>query len=152
LDAAQPELVAEEISDVTGIPRDQVIFASAKLGQGTDEILEAVVNRVPPPHGDPSQPLRALIFDSHYDSYRGVITYVRVAAAELRPGPGPGMRTPARPHGGDGAGGFPPRPRPAEKLSAGEVGYVTAAIKNVVDARVGDTVTAAEHGASKPLP
>src|SRR5256885_6975461 len=77
LDAAQPEMVAEEISDVTGISRDQVIFASAKLGVGTDEILEAVVNRVPPPRGDPSKPLRAPLFHSHYEPYRAVITYVR---------------------------------------------------------------------------
>src|SRR5438067_11466315 len=85
LDAAQPEMVAEEISDVTGIPGDQVIFASAKLGIGTDDILEAVVNRVPPPRGDPSKPLRALIFDSYYDAYRGVITYVRVVDGEIVP-------------------------------------------------------------------
>ena len=85
LDAAQPEMVAEEISDVTGIPRDQVIFASAKQGVGTEEILEAVIARVPPPRGDPSKPLRALIFDSYYDIYRGVITYVRVVDGEIIP-------------------------------------------------------------------
>src|SRR5947199_4496020 len=152
LDAAQPELVAEEIANVTGIPREQVIFPSAKLGKGTDEILEAVVNRVPPPRGDPKAPLRALIFDSHYDTYRGVITYVRVVDGEILPRTRIWMMNTDKVHEVDEVGWFAPRPRAAEKLMAGEVGYVTAAIKNVIDARVGDTVTTAEHGAKKPLP
>ncbi len=152
LDAAQPELVAEEINDVTGIPRDQVIFASAKLGIGTEEILEAVVKRVPPPHGDPTKPLRALIFDSHYDAYRGVITYVRVVDGEIIPRTRIRMMNTGKVHEVDEVGWFAPRPRPAAKLTAGEVGYVTAAIKNVVDARVGDTVTSADHPAAAPLP
>jgi len=152
LDAAQPELVAEEISDVTGIPRDQVIFASAKLGVGTQEILEAVIAKVPPPHGDPTAPLRALIFDSHYDTYRGVITYVRVVDGEIIPRTRVRMMNTDKVHEVDEVGWFAPRPRPAPKLSAGEVGYVTAAIKNVVDARVGDTITTAEGGAAAPLP
>src|SRR5213075_2897153 len=152
LDAAQPEMVAEEISDVTGIPRDQVIFASAKLGVGTDDILEAVVNRVPHPRGDPSKPLRALNFDSHYDSYRGVITYVRVVDGEIIPRTRVRMMNTGKVHEVDEVGWFAPRPTEAEKLTAGEVGYVTAAIKNVVDARVGDTITTAEHGATGPLP
>src|SRR5947209_6593625 len=152
LDAAQPEMVAEEISDVTGIPRDQVVFASAKLGVGTDEILEAVVNRVPPPHGDPSRPLRALIFDSHYDTYRGVITDVRVVDGEIIPRTKVRMMNTGKVHEVDEVGWFAPAPRAAERLSAGEVGYVTAAIKNVVDARVGDTITTSENGATAPLP
>src|SRR5947199_69223 len=152
LDAAQPELVAEEIADVTGIPREQVIFASAKLGKGTDEILEAVVNRVPPPRGDPLKPLRARIFDSHYDTYRGVITYVRVVDGEILPRARIRMMNTGKVHEVDEVGWFAPRPRPADRLTAGEVGYVTAAIKNVVDARVGDTITTAEHGATAPLP
>ena len=152
LDAAQPELVAEEINDVTGIPRDQVIFASAKMGIGTEEILEAVVKRVPPPHGDPTKPLRALIFDSHYDTYRGVITYVRVVDGEIIPRTKIRMMNTGKVHEVDEVGWFAPRPRPAEKLTAGEVGYVTAAIKNVVDARVGDTVTSADRPAAAPLP
>ena len=152
LDAAQPEMVAEEISDVTGIPRDQVVFASAKLGVGTDDILEAVVNRVPPPHGDPSRPLRALIFDSHYDTYRGVITYVRVVDGEIIPRTKVRMMNTGKVHEVDEVGWFAPGPRAAERLSAGEVGYVTAAIKNVVDARVGDTITTSENGATAPLP
>jgi len=152
LDAAQPEMVAEEIADVTGLPRAEVIFASAKLGIGTQDILEAVIARVPPPRGDASAPLRALIFDSHYDTYRGVITYVRVVDGEILPRTRIRMMNTDKVHEVDEVGWFAPRPRAAEKLMAGEVGYVTAAIKNVIDARVGDTVTTAEHGAKKPLP
>src|SRR3982074_1894267 len=152
LDAAQPEMVAEEIADVTGIPREQVIFASAKQGIGTEEILEAVIARVPPPSGDPSKPLRALIFDSNYDIYRGVITYVRVVDGEIVPGTKVRMMNPAKVHDVDEVGWFAPPRRPVEKLTAGEVGYVIASIKNVVDARVGDTITTAEHGATEPLP
>jgi GTP-binding protein LepA len=152
LDAAQPELVAEEISDVTGIPREDVIFASAKQGIGTQDILEAVVAKVPPPHGDPSAPLRALIFDSHYDTYRGVITYVRVVDGEIKPRSKIRMMNTGKVHEVDEVGWFAPRPRPVDKLTAGEVGYVTAAIKNVIDARVGDTITTADNGASTALP
>ena len=152
LDAAQPEMVAEEIADVTGIPREQVIFASAKQGIGTQEILEAVIAMVPPPRGDPAAPLRALIFDSHYDTYRGVITYVRVVDGEIIPRTKIRMINTGKVHEVDEVGWFAPSPRPADKLTAGEVGYVTAAIKNVIDARVGDTITTAENGASSPLP
>ncbi len=152
LDAAQPEMVAEEISDVTGIPREQVIFASAKLGIGTQDILEAVISRVPPPRGDPEAPLRALVFDSYYDTYRGVITYVRVVDGEIAHGTRIRMMNTGKVHDVDEVGWFAPRPRPAEKLTAGEVGYVTAAIKNVVDARVGDTITTADNGAATALP
>jgi GTP-binding protein LepA len=152
LDAAQPEMVAEEIADVTGIPRDQVIFASAKQGIGTQDILEAVIARVPPPRGDLAAPLRALIFDSHYDTYRGVITYVRVVDGEIIPRAKIRMMNTGKVHEVDEVGWFAPGPRPADKLTAGEVGYVTAAIKNVIDARVGDTITTAEAGAASALP
>src|SRR5690349_18373965 len=152
LDAAQPDMVAEEIADITGLPRTNVIFASAKLGIGTEDILEAVIQRVPPPRGNPSAPLRALIFDSHYDIYRGVITYVRVVDGEIVPRTEIRMMNTGKVHEVDEVGWFAPRPRPAEKLTAGEVGYVIAAIKNVIDARVGDTVTSSEHGAKEPLP
>src|SRR5439155_20166946 len=140
------------LAAVAGISRAQVIFGSAKLGIGTEAILESVVNRVLPPRGDPSKPLRALIFDSHYDTYRGVITYVRVVDGEIVPRARIRMMNTDKVHEVDEVGWFAPRPRPAEKLTAGEVGYVTAAIKNVIDARVGDTVTTAERGAKKPLP
>jgi GTP-binding protein LepA len=152
LDAAQPEMVAEEIADVTGLPRSEVVFASAKLGIGTQDILEAVIARVPAPRGDASAPLRALIFDSHYDTYRGVITYVRVVDGEILPRTRIRMMNTDKVHEVDEVGWFAPGPRPAERLTAGEVGYVIAAVKNVIDARVGDTVTSAEHGATTPLP
>src|SRR5437870_7820943 len=152
LDAAQPEMVAEEIADVTGLPREDVIFASAKLGVGTQDILEAVIAKVPAPRGDRGAPLRALIFDSHYDTYRGVITYVRVVDGEIVPRTKIRMMNTGKVHEVDEVGWFAPRPRLAERLIAGEVGYVIAAVKNVTDARAGDTVTTVEGGASTPLP
>jgi GTP-binding protein LepA len=152
MDAAQPELVAGQITEVTGISREQVILASARTGEGVDRILEALVHIVPPPSGDPEAPLRALIFDSAYDTYRGVVTYVRVVDGVIRPGTRVRMMASGRVHEVDEVGWFQPRRRPGDELSAGEVGYFTAAIKNVVDARVGDTVTYAEKGAPAPLP
>jgi GTP-binding protein LepA len=150
--AAQPEEVAAQITDVTGIPRERIILASAKTGVGVDEILEAIVNEVPPPRGDVEAPLRALIFDSVYDSYRGVVTYVRLVDGLIQPGTRVRMMATDKIHEVDEVGWFQPRQRPGEVLSAGEVGYFTAAIKNVTDARVGDTVTYAARGAGAPLP
>jgi GTP-binding protein LepA len=152
LEAAQPELVAEEIVEVTGLDRSKVIFASAKQGLGTDEILEAVIREVPPPRGDPERPLRALIFDSHYDPYRGVIVYVRVVDGEIRPRTRVRMMNTGKVHEVDEVGWFTPGRMPGERLSAGDVGYFTAGIKNVTDARVGDTVTLYERPAAEPLP
>jgi GTP-binding protein LepA len=152
MDAAQPEVVAEQITEVTGIPREQIILASARTGEGVPAILEALVREVPPPHGDPDAPLRALIFDSSYDTYRGVVTYVRVVDGVVRPGIRVRMIATGKVHEVDEVGWFQPRRRPGDALSAGEVGYFTAAIKNVVDARVGDTVTYAERGSVSPLP
>ena len=152
LDAAQPELVAEEIAEVTGIAREQMIFASAKQGLGTEEILEAVVQGVPPPAGDRAAPLRALVFDSHYDPYRGVIVYVRVIDGRIAPGMRVRMMNTGAVHDVDEVGVFTPSMSAFEELSGGEVGYFTAAIKNVADARVGDTVTTASHAAGHPLP
>jgi GTP-binding protein LepA len=152
LDAAQPDLVADEIVEVTGIPKDRVIFASAKLGQGIGDILEAVVREVPPPRGEAEAPLRALIFDSHYDTYRGVIVYVRVVDGEIEPRARVRMMNTGVVHEVDEVGTFTPQMRPTDALRAGEVGYLTASIKNVKDARVGDTVTDAVHPAKQALP
>ncbi|MBJ7597002.1 translation elongation factor 4 [Candidatus Nephthysia bennettiae] len=152
LEAAQPELVAQEIVEVTGLDLSKVIFASAKQGVGTDEILEAIIREVPPPAGAPERPLRALIFDSHYDPYRGVIVYVRVVDGEIRPRTRVRMMNTGKVHEVDEVGWFTPGRMPGERLQAGDVGYFTAGIKNVTDARVGDTVTLFERSASEPLP
>jgi GTP-binding protein LepA len=152
LEAAQPELVAQEIVEVTGLDRSKVVFASAKQGLGTDEILEAVIREIPPPAGDPDQPLRALIFDSHYDPYRGVIVYVRVVDGEIGARTRVRMMNTGKVHEVDEVGWFTPGRQPGERLAAGDVGYFTAGIKNVTDARVGDTVTLFERPAVEPLP
>jgi GTP-binding protein LepA len=152
LDAAQPELVAQEIVEITGIDRSRVIFASAKLGIGIDEILEAVIEEVPPPAGSAEEPLRALIFDSHYDPYRGVIVYVRVVDGEIRPRTRVRLMNTQKVHEVDEVGWFTPGMHAGEVLRTGDVGYFTAAIKNVTDARVGDTVTTVSNPAHSPLP
>ena len=152
LDAAQPELVARQIVDVTGIPESKVIFASAKRGVGTEEILEAIVHEVPPPSGEHDAPLRALVFDSHYDTYRGVIVYIRIMEGEIRSGMRVRMMNTGSVHEVDEVGWFSPRMHATEALRVGEVGYFTAAIKNVRDARVGDTVTTDRGGAAEALP
>ena len=153
LDAAQPELVAEEIAEVTGILRERMILASAKEGIGTREILEAVVKAIPAPTGEVAAPLRGLVFDSHYDAYRGVIVYIRVVDGAIRPGMRVRMMNTDSVHEVDEVGVFAPAMRPFSELSSGEVGYFTAAIKNVADARVGDTVTSADRPAAvTPLP
>ena len=152
LPAAQPELVAAEIAEVTGLPASSVLFVSAKEAIGIREVLEAVIREVPPPRGSVAAPLRALIFDSHYDPYRGVYVYVRVVDGELAARTRVRLLNTASVHEVDEVGTFTPRPVAAASLSAGEVGYFTAAIKNVADARVGDTVTLAVGGASSPLP
>ena len=152
LPQADPELVRAEIEKVIGIDGDQAILASARLGTGTREILEAVVARVPPPTGDPAAPLRALIFDAKFDTYRGVVTYVRVLDGTLRPKMRIEMMQTAKSFEVDEVGIFRPMRTPIEELSAGEVGYLIANIRNVRDSRVGDTVTDAASPAREPLP
>ncbi len=151
LPAADPDRVAEEIEEVLAIDATEAIRASAKEGIGTKEILESIVRRVPPPTGDPERPLRALIFDSHFDAYLGVVAYVRVVDGAVTPG----MQIKAMASGKvfdvTGVGIFAPRMKAVERLGTGEVGYVTASVKTVGDARVGDTLTLAAHGATQPL-
>lgn len=152
LPGAHPEEVAQDVENVLGIPRDEVIFASAKEGIGVPEILEAIVERIPPPHGQRNQPARALIFDSHYDAYKGVIAYVRVVDGAFA--------TNSRVQFiGTGAhaevlelGVFRPRMNPLPGLEAGEVGYIATGLKSVDECQVGDTVTLAADPASTPLP
>ena len=152
LPQANPELVREEIEKVIGLPAESVIFASARQGIGTKEILEAVVREVPPPTGNPASALRALIFDAKFDAYRGVVTYVRVLEGTLRKGVRIEMMQTGKTFEADEVGIFRPERTPIDELAAGEVGYVIANIRNVRDSRVGDTVTDADRPASEPLP
>ena len=151
LPAADPDRVAEEIEEVLAIDATEAIRASAKEGIGTEEILESIVRRVPPPQGDPDKPLRALIFDSHFDAYLGVVAYVRVRDGEISAGTQIRAMASGKTFDVTGVGIFSPRMKPVEKLKTGEVGYITASVKTVGDCRVGDTLTLASHGATEPL-
>ena len=151
LPAADPDRVAEEIEEVLAIDATEAIRASAKEGVGTEEILESIVRRVPPPMGDPQKPLRALIFDSHFDAYLGVVAYVRVRDGEISAGTQIRAMATGKTFDVTGVGIFSPRMKPVDKLRTGEVGYITASVKTVGDCRVGDTLTLASHGATEPL-
>ncbi len=141
LPSADPERVKQEIEDVIGMPREEAILASAKEGIGTQEILEAIVKQVPPPKGNPDSPLRALVFDSHYDAYKGVIAYVRIIDGQLRTDERIVMMATGSTTDILEAGYFHPRLTPSATLTTGEVGYVATGFKNVKDCRVGDTIT-----------
>jgi GTP-binding protein LepA len=152
LASADPERVIGELEETLAIPRDEVILASAKEGTGVDAILEAIVARVPPPRGDAAGRLRALVFDSHYDPYKGVVAYVRVADGTLHDHERIRfMATEAESEILE-LGYFRPQPVPTRTLTAGEVGYVATGLKSIREARVGDTLTNAEHPASAALP
>ncbi len=152
LPAAQPDRVAQEIADLLGMPTDEMIRASAKEGIGIDEVLEAVIARVPPPRGDPNAPLRALIFDSHYDPYKGVIAYVRVMDGEVRLGQELHMMATGANAEPLEIGVFTPEMKPTGLLQTGEVGYIATGLKTVRECRVGDTITLAANPAPQPLP
>jgi GTP-binding protein LepA len=151
LPAAQPEMVAEEIDHVIGLPMDEVIFASAKEGKGVKEILESVVKHVPPPSGDGTKPLRALIFDSHYDAYKGVIAYVRVVDGEIKAGEQIQMMATQATAEAQEIGVFTPMALSTGGLGTGEVGYIATGLKVVRECQVGDTITSATRPASEPL-
>ncbi len=149
---ADPDGVAAQVERVLGVPRDHIILASAKEGIGTHEILEAIVQQVPPPSGNPDAPLRALVFDSKYDPYKGVIAYVRVVDGAVRsPQRLLMMMTGTRVEALE-VGVFKPALTPLRGLSTGEVGYIATGLKSVRDARVGDTVTLEERPAAEALP
>ena len=153
LPAADPERVAHEVEDVIGIPCLDAPRVSAKTGENVESVLEKIVNLVPPPEDRDSEPLRALIFDSIYDSYRGVIVYVRVMDGKIKPGDTMRMMATGAEFTVVETGYMRATSlEPAKELSSGEVGYITASIKTVSDARVGDTVTTAERPATEPLP
>ncbi|HHW56234.1 MAG TPA: elongation factor 4 [Clostridia bacterium] len=152
LPSANPELVKREIEDVIGIDAEDALLTSAKEGTGIEEVLEAIVNRIPPPKGDENKPLKALIFDSFYDNYKGAISFVRVVDGIVKPGMRIKMFSTGKVFEVTEVGMFRPNLYPVEELKAGEVGYIAASIKNVKDTRVGDTITDADNPTDSPLP
>jgi GTP-binding protein LepA len=152
LPVARPDEVKQEIEEIIGLDASGAILASAKTGQGTPEILEAVVERIPPPQGNPEAPLEALIFDSWYDTYRGVVTLVRVVQGTLKKGQKILFMATGKAYEVAAVGVMAPHAQELEALGVGEVGFFTAAVKEVADTRVGDTVTEAERPTAQPLP
>ena len=154
LPSADPDRVCKEIEDVIGIPAEDAQRISAKTGLNIDQVMEQIVKQIPPPHGDPDQPLQALIFDSYYDAYKGVIVYVRIKEGQVHTGDvirmmATGATFTVVECGYMRAGGGT---EPSDVLSAGEVGYIAASIKSVQDAHVGDTITLHNRPAAEPLP
>ena len=152
LPSAEPERIREQIEQVIGLPAHDALLVSAKQGSGVKDVLEAIVHRVPSPQGSPDAPLRALIFDSWFDPYRGVIILTRVVEGRLRVGQKIKLWSNDTVHEVEGLGYQSPKPIAAAELSAGEVGYLFANIKTVSDAKIGDTITSAENPAAQPLP
>jgi GTP-binding protein LepA len=152
LTSARPEEVAQEVEDLLGIPVEEAIFTSAKEGTGAEAVLRAVVERIPPPRGRAEAPLRALIFDSHYDPYKGVVAYVRVVDGQLRGDAELVLMSNRQKVDPMEVGSFCPGMVPTESLAAGEVGYVATGLKTLLDCRVGDTLTLRGNPAAGPLP
>ncbi len=152
LPSAEPERVKTEIEDVIGLDTSDAVLASAKTGIGIEEILEAIVRKVPPPAGKAEEPLSALIFDSHFDSYKGVIVYVRVMNGTITPGMKIKMMATNKVFEVNEVGVFRPSLMNVKELGPGQVGFIAASIKNVKDTRVGDTVTSAERPVAAQLP
>jgi GTP-binding protein LepA len=149
---ADPDRVQAQLRDVIGLDSDSAILASAKEGIGTEEILEAIVEMLPPPQGRAEEPLQALIVDSWFDSYQGVIVLIRVFAGVVRRGMRIRLMATAKEYEVTGLGVFTPKPYVVDELAAGEVGFLMAGLKEVGDTRVGDTITAVEHPADVSLP
>jgi GTP-binding protein LepA len=152
LPGAEPERVAQEIAELIGETPDEVRTISAKTGEGVIDLLEEIVARVPAPQGDPDAPPRALIFDSEFDQYRGVVAYIRVTDGTFRKGEGIRAMVAGTEAEIDDIGFFTPAMSPVEQLSVGEVGYLITGIKDVTQLRVGDTLTTQRHPATEPLP
>ncbi|WP_442603672.1 translation elongation factor 4 [Paenibacillus sp. KN14-4R] len=152
LPSADPDRVKQEIEDVIGLDASEAVHASAKAGIGIKEIIEQVCQKVPAPTGDHTKPLKALIFDSHYDAYKGVIVYVRVVDGSIRPGSKIKFMATNKIFEVIEVGAFMPRMTMVDELNIGDVGFVVAGIKNVGDTRVGDTITNAVNPAPEPLP
>src|SRR6188474_2943232 len=152
LPGAEPEKAIEQIEHFIGLETHNAILTSAKTGVGVAEVLEAIVREVPPPKGDPDAPLKALIFDSWYDSYRGVIVLFRVIDGNIKTGMKIRFFNANRDHQVETLGVNRPTPTPIDHLSVGEVGFLTASIKAVADVQIGDTVTEAARPTSEPFP
>jgi GTP-binding protein LepA len=152
LPAADVEGTRRQISTVLGLDGDAALAISAKHGTGVPDVLEAIISRIPPPAGDPDAPLKALVFDSFYDSYRGVVVYVRLFDGRVRPGTRILLMSTGRSYEVQQTGVFSPEMRPVEQLVAGQVGYLTASIKRVGDAKVGETITDALRPTAEPFP
>ncbi|MFE8696748.1 translation elongation factor 4 [Cytobacillus sp. FJAT-53684] len=152
LPSADPERVRNEIEEVIGLDASEAVLTSAKAGIGIEEILEQVVEKVPAPTGDPDAPLKALIFDSLFDAYRGVVAYIRVVEGTVKAGDKIKMMATGKEFEVVEVGVFSPKALVQDELTVGDVGFLTAAIKNVGDTRVGDTITSAKNGAAEALP
>ncbi|HTJ54549.1 MAG TPA: translation elongation factor 4 [Nitrosospira sp.] len=151
LPAAEPERVIKEIEDIIGIDAQNALYASAKTGEGVQEILEAVISRIPPPKGDPSAPLKALIIDSWFDNYVGVVMLVRVMDGVLRPRDRMLLMASKAVHICEQVGVFTPKSKSRESLGAGEVGFIISGIKELKSAKVGDTITLLDRPGAEPL-
>ena len=152
LPSADPERVKQEVEDVIGLDASDAVLASAKAGIGIKEILEQVVQKVPAPTGSSEEPLKALIFDSHYDPYKGVIVYVRVIDGSIKAGSKIKMMATGKTFEVIEVGAFKPRMSIVDELNVGDVGFIVAGIKSVGDTQVGDTVTDAKRPTAEPLP
>ncbi|HTM26330.1 MAG TPA: translation elongation factor 4 [Vicinamibacterales bacterium] len=152
LPGAQPDEAKRQIEDIVGLDASHAILASAKEGTGVHEILEAIVHRLPAPKGDPDAPLKALIFDSWYDAYRGVIILTRVIDGSIRAGMKIKFMAKGQEYQVEQVGTFSPKPMPVDELGVGEVGFIFAGIKTVSDAQIGDTITEAAKPAAEPFP
>ena len=152
LPSADPERVKEEIEEAIGLDASEAILTSAKTGVGIEEILDAIVERIPPPKGEDNAPLRALIFDSYFDSYKGAIAHVRLMEGHIKKGMELKMMATGKTFEVTDVGCFRPAPAELGELTAGEVGFVAGSLKNVRDVLVGDTVTSAKNPAPEPLP
>jgi GTP-binding protein LepA len=152
MQAARPDEIKEEIEQTLGIDRAEVLAVSGKTGQGVPELFRTLIERIPPPSGKVHAPLRALIFDSKFDDYQGVITYVRVVDGSIKLGQKIRLMAGETEHEVQGLGRFRPDPVPCDELGVGQVGYVVANIKRLSDVRIGDTITDARASALQPLP
>src|SRR6188474_1989557 len=152
LPSAQPDECKRQIEDIIGLDASTAILASAKEGTGTRDILEAVVARFHPPKGNPDAPLKALIFDSWYDAYRGVVIVVRVIDGVLKPGMKIRLMAEGQDYESLNLGVFSPKPIAVDELGVGEVGFLVANIKNVADAKIGDTITEVSRPTEEPFP